>query len=321
MIKKTDPIMIIGAGSIGERHILILQKLGYLNIWVYRQRNRPLRNVVYNSVNIFTNPDTISEINPLAAIICTPTSQHMEQATVCIEQGIHVLIEKPLSHSLLGIQKLKEAVMTNDSCVQVAYMFRYHPLFQTVKRHIVTRTMGSLLSIQCYWGEYLPNWHPWEDYRKSYAARKDLGGGAALTLSHDIDLANWLSGTRVKKWHTLKNSSSFMEIDVESAANISIVYENEISAHCHVNFHERVARRWYRFVLEKGSIEIDYLKSELLICHANGSIIKTTIPNFDRDQLYEAQTIDFFNRISEGYFHDTSMRYLIESELIISMCQ
>lgn len=313
--------MIIGAGSIGERHIQILQKLGYTNIWVYRQRNLPLRNVGRDSVNIFTNGDNIYAINPVAAIICTPTSQHMEQATACIERGIHVLIEKPLSHSLLGIRKLKEAVMAHDSCVQVAYMVRYHPFFQTVKRHIETKTMGCLLGIQCYWGEYLPSWHPWEDYRKSYAARKDLGGGAAITLSHDVDLANWLSGTRVKKWNTLKNYSSTLDIDVESAANISIVYESGISAHCHVNFHERIPRRWYRITLERGSMEIDYLKSELTVCHVNGSVIKTTMPDFDRNQLYESQTIDFFNRINDGYFHGTSMRYLNESELIISICQ
>ncbi len=121
--------------------------------------------------------------------------------------------------------------------------------------------LGKLLSIQTYWGEYLPDWHPWEDYRQSYAARRELGGGVALTLSHDLDLVNWLAGSAVKTWNTLKNYRSSLEIDVESGADVSLGYENGITAHCHLNFHERVPRRWYRFVWEEGSVEIDYFKA------------------------------------------------------------
>jgi predicted dehydrogenase len=245
----------------------------------------------------------------------------MEQAIFCAGQGIHILIEKPLSHTLAGIQKLKKAVINNNICVQVAYMLRYHPLFQIIKTYAETRKMGSLLSMQCYWGEYLPDWHPWEDYRKSYAARKDLGGGAALTLSHDLDLINWLSGRGIKKWNTLKNDSSPLEIDVESAADISIAYENGITAHCHMNFHERIPRRWYRFVFAQGSMEVDYLQSELVICHNDGSIRRRKVPNFHRNQLYESQTLNFFNRINEGCFQETSLQYLNESERIITICQ
>lgn len=313
--------MVMGAGSIGERHIRILQKLGYTNIWVYRQRNLPLRNVTSDSVKIFTSTDKIQEIKPVVAMICTPTSQHMEQAIFCAGLGIHVLIEKPLSHTLTGMKNLKKTAESSHTCIQIAYMLRYHPLFQTVKKYVETSKMGCLLSMQCYWGEYLPDWHPWEDYRKSYAARKELGGGAALTLSHDVDLVNWLSGSKVKKWNTQKNDSSLLEIDVESAADISIAYENGITAHCHMNFHERIPRRWYRFVFEQGSIEVDYLKSELVICHIDGSVNRKKIPDFNRNQLYESQTLDFFNRINEGYFHESSLKYLNESELIITICQ
>lgn len=313
--------MVMGAGSIGDRHIRVLKNLHFSNIWVYRQRNLPLQNIDSDSINIFTNSDQINEIKPFAAIVCTPTAQHMEQVIYCIEQGIHVLIEKPLSHALTGIQKLKKTVLANNTCVQVAYMLRYHPLFQTVKTHIQTKKMGPLFSMQCYWGEYLPDWHPWEDYRESYAGRKDLGGGAALTLSHDVDLVNWLSGSRVKKWNTLKNYSSSLEIDVESAADISIAYENGVTAHCHINFHERIPRRWYRFAFEQGSMEIDYLNSELVVTPINGSVHRSIIPDFNRNQLYESQTLDFFNRIDDGYFHESSLKYLNESELIISICQ
>ncbi|MBE9466385.1 Gfo/Idh/MocA family protein [Dyadobacter subterraneus] len=320
MMKKDDPILIFGAGSIGERHIYILQNLGYRNIWIYRQRNLPLRNIDKKIVNIFSDLIKIDQIKPKAAIICTPTFQHLEQALFCAERGIHILIEKPLSHNLTDCDKLITASIKHNVHVQVAYMLRYHDFFQDIKSIIENNKMGNLLSMQTYWGEYLPDWHPWEDYRQSYAARKEQGGGAALTLSHDIDLLNWLSESAVTSWKILKNYRSSLEINVESGADILIGYENGITAHCHVNFHELNSKRSYRFVFDEGSIEIDFLLSIMTTFYQKKTIIKT-IPDFNRNELYKAQTLDFFKKINDGNFREGSLRSLEESKVIISICQ
>ncbi len=320
MIEKDDPILIFGAGSIGERHVQILQNLGYSNIWIYRQRNLPLRNTDERTIHIFTDLNQTDIIKPKAAIICTPTFQHMQQALFCAERGIHVLIEKPLSHNLTGFEELLNASIRNNTFVQIAYMLRYHDFFQNVKSIIDKKKMGNLISMQTYWGEYLPDWHPWEDYQKSYAAKKELGGGAALTLSHDIDLVNWLSESTVTRWNTLKNYRSSLKINVESGADISIGYQNGITANCHINFHERNSKRWYRFVFDEGSIEIDYFKSIMTTFHKENTAIQT-IRDFDRNKLYESQTLDFFRKINEGNFQEASLRSLEESKVIISICQ
>lgn len=287
MIKKDDPILVFGAGSIGERHIHILQKLGYSNIWIYRHRNLPLRNIHERTIHIFTDLNQTDIIKPKAAIICTPTFQHMQQGLFCAERGIHVLIEKPLSHNLTGFEELLNAVTSNNNFIQIAHMLRYHDFFQNVKSIIDNKKMGNLISMQTYWGEYLPDWHPWEDYQNSYAARKEMGGGAVLTLSHDIDLVNWLSGSTVIYWNTLKNYRSSLKINVESGTDISIGYQNGITAHCHINFHEKIQKRWYRFVLDEGSIEIDYNKSIMITFYKQESVVQA-IPNFDRNKLYES---------------------------------
>lgn len=320
MIDKDDPILIFGAGSIGERHVKILQGLGYSNIWIYRQRKLSFRNIDEKTVHIFTDLNQTDEIKPKSAIICTPTFQHLQQALFCVERGIHILIEKPLSHNLADYEKLLDATIKNTSYVQVAYMLRYHDFFQNIKLIIENRKMGNLISMQTYWGEYLPDWHPWEDYQQSYSARKELGGGAALTLSHDIDLINWLSGSAVNEWNTLKNYRSSLQIKVESGADISIGYQNGITAHCHINFHEQNPKRSYRFVFDEGSIEIDYYKS-IMTTFYKGETTLQTILNFDRNKLYESQTLDFFKKINEGNFHKASLRSLEESKVIISICQ
>lgn len=318
MIKFSDPILVLGAGSIGERHIGILQKLGYKNIWVYRQRNFPLRSVDKSSIQTFRNLNEIDVIQPKAAFICTPTSQHIEQALFLTKRGIHVLIEKPLSHTLTGLDELK--YISNNTHIQIAYMLRYHPFFKNLKKDIEIQSSGKLISMQSYWGEYLPDWHPWEDYRSSYAAKQEMGGGVSLTLSHDIDLLNWISGSNVENWHTMKNRNCSLGIDVESGTDISIAYENGITGHSHLNFHEKIPRRWYRFVFENASIEIDYLKSQLTTYSCKGMLLQS-LPDFDRNELYELQTIHFFRQINEKLFPATSMKNLEESKIIISICQ
>ncbi|MPR34968.1 Gfo/Idh/MocA family protein [Salmonirosea aquatica] len=320
MIPNDSPILVFGAGSIGERHLGILQKLGYPNLWVYRQRNLPLRSVDATSLRIVTDLAELDKIPFVAAIVCTPTAQHLSQALWCVQRQIPVLIEKPLSHTLESLEELREALVIRPVLIQVAYMLRYHPFFQKVKALIEKEELGNLLSMQTYWGEYLPDWHPWEDYRQSYAARQELGGGVALTLSHDLDLVNWLAGNPITNWNTLKNHRSSLEIDVESGADVSLAYENGITAHCHLNFHERLPRRWYRFAFEQGSVEIDYLKATYSLVQPGQEAVRHTLDNFDRNQLFEDQTRDFFQKVNKGSFATTSLRTLEESQVLLRIC-
>ncbi len=303
----------------------ILQRLGYTNLWVYRQRNLPLRTLDAADFKIVTELADLNNVPFAAAIVCTPTAQHLEQTRWCVQRGIPVLVEKPLSHDLSGMLALKEEILQNSASakkpqIQIAYMLRYHPFFQKIKKLVEKDELGKMLSMQSYWGEYLPDWHPWEDYRDSYAARRDLGGGVALTLSHDLDLVNWLAGSPVAGWNTLKNYRSALEIDVESGADVSLRYENGITAHCHLNFHERVPRRWYRFVFEKGSVEVDYLKTSYNWSLPGREPEVMFLENFDRNQLFTDQTHDFLQSLNSASFEESTLQTLEESEMILRIC-
>ena len=308
----------MGAGSIGERHITILQKLGYTNIYVYRQRNLPLRNILPETVTIFTNWNEVISIKPVAAFICTPTSQHLSQAIDCAESNIHLLIEKPLAADLSGLEDLKKTVQHHPVYLQVAYMLRYHPLMKALKEFIRNGTAGKLLSFQSYWGEYLPDWHPWEDYRKSYAAKKELGGGVALTLSHDIDIVTWLSESKVSNYCTIKNYRSNLEINVESGADITFKFDNGITGHCHLNYYEKIPKRSYRLAFEDGSVDINYSNNEMIIAtREKTSTLKAE--GFDRNQMFEEQCKFFINKILDFTISDT-LTQIEESEQIIKIC-
>jgi predicted dehydrogenase len=318
-LSNNIPLLVIGAGSIGERHIEILQSVGYQNIHVYRQRMLPLRSVSSESVRCFTDFSEIDRIKPYAAIICTPTAQHLSQAMACVERGIHVLVEKPLTNEIGQISDLRQTAQQKNVLIQVAYMLRYHPLMQQLKIIIQSERFGNLLSFSTYWAEYLPNWHPWEDYRTSYAARRELGGGVALTLSHDLDIVNWLVGDLPKKWQRLFNYRSNLEVDVESGASFLLEYANGVTGVAQLNYYQKVPQRTYQFVFDDAVLTFDYFQNKITIQTANGAEIISE-DQFERNEMFKQQAIDFLENTQSYSLNMLTDSYLSESEAIIKMC-
>ena len=311
-------ILIIGAGSIGERHIRNLLAADYKDIYVFRQRNLPLRTIEPEQIHIFTDFDEIKRIQPEVAFICSPTSMHLEQTMACVEHGMHVFVEKPLSHTIEGLNALKNLVKEKGKYVHIGYMMRFHPLFRRLKNIIQDQQYGKVLSFTSHWGEYLPAWHPWEDYRSSYVARKDLGGGVALTLSHDIDLVNWLMGEELLSFKSLKIQPSRLEVETESVADFLFQYKGGASGHVHLNYIEKVPSRYLKMVFEDASVEVDYFKNAMQV-RTKTEEVQHTLTAFERNQLFIDQQAFFMQKI-EDYHIEDSIKQIEESELIINIC-
>lgn len=312
-------ILIVGAGSIGERHIRNLWSLGYKNILVFRQRNLPFRDIANAKVTVILDWQEVLNKKPLAAIICTPTAQHLQQTIDCVSNNIHVLVEKPLAHENFDANNIIELANQQNVLVQVAYMMRYHPLLQQVKTAAEQKKYGNLVNIQTFWGEYLPAWHPWEDYRTSYAAQKENGGGAALTLSHDIDVVNWIANSAVQRYSSFANHHSALEVNTNSAFDLNIAYNNNITAHVHVNFCQPIAQRWYKFIFDNAVFDVDFFKNSLSI-QTNNHKEEIALESFDRNDLFLAQAKDFFSRIESNDFANFSASQISQSALITQMC-
>lgn len=304
----------------GERHIRNLRSIGYRNILVYRQRNLPFREIGEAQVKVFTDWKEVIKQQPIAAIICTPTAQHLQQATDCIKAGMHVLVEKPLSHQLFDKAALIAELENEKLLLQTGYMLRYHPLLQKVKSIIDEKNFGNVISIQTYWGEYLPDWHPWEDYRLSYAASKEKGGGAALTLSHDIDLVNWLMDALPADYKVMHNYASTLETDTDKAFDALLSYPNKATAHVHVNFCQKVPQRWYKVILDEAVIDIDYYNASMKIA-TKENITEEKIVNFDRNAMFIDELKHFFSTIENGNYHEASKQQAEQSYSIIKICQ
>ena len=220
-------ILIAGLGAIGQRHARNLRGLpGAIDLLAYRQRRLPQlltdsmgrddsRSVeTILGIEPYTELDAALAAAPDAVFICTPTSQHLALAQRAADAGCHLFIEKPVSQSVEGTSLLFDTVMEKRLVALVGCQWRFHPCVRALKQLLAAGALGELEGAEIDYAEYLPDWHPYEDYRSSYAARVDLGGGVVLTQIHDYDLAYWLFGAP----HAVRATGgrlSDLEIDVE----------------------------------------------------------------------------------------------------------
>ena len=289
-------ILICGVGSIGERHINNLLSLGYSDIILFRSKNKKLR-TIKKKFPTFTNLSKALNEKPEVAIVSNPTHLHLRTLMKCVQSKCHVFIEKPISQNLRGYKKIKELIIQHKRHVVVGYMMRYHPCIIQIKKWIDKKRIGKILHFKSEWGEYMPGWHPWEDYKISYAGKKEMGGGPILTLSHDIDLSLLFCG---EYKDVLGNyiSISDLKINTEDVADILISFKSGASANIHLNYLSRPSSRKINIIGSKGQISFNYYKNEAKM-FINGKHSKTynVSKKFNRNDLFVNEIKDFFNKI------------------------
>jgi predicted dehydrogenase len=252
-VSNRRSILIVGLGSVGRRHLANLQLLGWTDVRVLRSGLATLPDADLSGVPVVTRLEEALDPAPLAVVVATPTALHLPIALAAARAGAHLLIEKPVSHNLQGLDALSAEVSQRDLQVLVGYQFRFHPGLQQLKSWIDTGAIGDVVSAQVHWGEYLPDMHPWEDYRGGYAARADLGGGVLLTLCHPFDYLRWLLG-EIDAVTAVAARRNPLGVAVDTCADVSLEFASGASGHVHLNFIQRPAEHHITFVGTTGTV-------------------------------------------------------------------
>ncbi len=230
--------MIAGLGSVGRRHLRNLRALGEEDILLYRTHLASLPDEELSGLPEEIDLGRALEHHPDAVIVANPTVFHLDVAIPAVRAGCHIFLEKPVSASLDRLDELNAAAAHSGSRIQVGFQFRFHPTLRKAAELIRTGAIGRVLTAHVHWGEYLPNWHPWEDYRQGYAARADLGGGAILTMTHPLDYLCWLLGEPESLW-SFNDHISPLEMDVEDVAEIGLRFAGGAIGGVHLNYIQR----------------------------------------------------------------------------------
>ncbi len=222
-------ILIVGLGSIGKRHLRLAREL-MPDADIRVLRHQAVNEIPEFSNGVFSIIDEAITFEPQIAIISSPAPFHISTAQALAEVGVHLLIEKPLSASIDGVQHLIQTCQKQGAVLLTGYNLRFLPSLQRFRELVGEKIIGKVLSVRCEIGQYLPSWRPDSDYRLGVSARRELGGGALLELSHDIDYLRWIFG-EVEQISAWVGRQSELEIDVEDTAHLILNFSAKDDGH------------------------------------------------------------------------------------------
>lgn len=287
--------MIVGLGSIGRRHLRNLVSLGEQDLLLVRTGKSTLPDaelVGYPSVKSLKEG---LAWKPEAVIVANPTACHVEAALLAAQAGCHILLEKPVSNTMDRVPDLIRAAHASGSRILVGFQYRFHPCLLRLHQLLSARELGEPVHARAHYGEYLPGWHPWEDYRQSYSSRSDLGGGALLTLCHPFDYLAWLIGAPTDV--TARTAAlPHLELNgVEGIADVLLGLTGGAQATIHLDYAQRPPMQHLAVIGTEGSAECDLLSGELRWWTATeGEWHSFRVPEgFSRNDLFLAEMRHF----------------------------
>jgi predicted dehydrogenase len=292
----TTKALVVGLGSIGQRHARNLRALLGDDLVLSALRSGHRDRIVTDGLEgatgdperdfdggVFTDLERALAERPDIVLVCNPTRFHVAVARAAVDAGADVFLEKPVSDRLDGVGALAAAARARRAVVAVGCQLRFHPALQRLHAILDSGALGALVKADVEEGEYLPGWHPYEDYRTSYAARRDLGGGVVLTQVHELDYVHWLWGLP-RRVFAVGGRLSGLDIDVEDTASMLLEHRSDgrpFPVHVHLDYLQQPPRRRCRVVGTEGSVDVDLLAPTLV---HNGAT--ESFPGFDRAQLF-----------------------------------
>ncbi|MFH1428297.1 MAG: Gfo/Idh/MocA family oxidoreductase, partial [Candidatus Margulisiibacteriota bacterium] len=250
-------IVFIGFGSIARQHAEILLNGYDHELIAFRSQHNGRPNPfgldeVYSWEELFA-------FHPEIAFITNPTNLHIETAIQCANMGMHLFIEKPLSNSLDGIDKLVQICRERKLTCYTAYCLRFHPVIQKIREIIADK---DIYHARVVCSSYLPDWRPNQDYKQGYSVLSERGGGVLLDLSHEFDYINYLFGP-IEDMYGLYGRLTDITIDAEDFADVIIETAKDINVNLHLDYFSHHNERTIKIDFEGGYLIGDLINNRI----------------------------------------------------------
>lgn len=291
-------ICVLGAGSIGKRHVgncvVLREELGITELRSFDtnpQRRSEVNRQYPDVVTCETLQEAVDGCDAL--IIGVPTSLHMPVIAEAVQYGpYHMYLEKPISHTLAGCDELVFRQQRVGKVLVVGYMLPKHPVLQEARRILESNILGRVLSVRAESGFYLPQWHPWEDYRDFYMAWKTGGGGALLDTSHEINYLQWLFGD-IEEVQGIVGKVSDLEISSDDLAVAIFRFKNGIVGQVQLDLLQFDESRDCKVIGTEGVMIADLRHSMVRYNIKDEQAWKEIKLDVDFDTIYYDQLRDF----------------------------
>ena len=295
-------IAVVGTGSIGRRHIGNLLKLGYDDVLAVSEKKK-IKTLEVGSRNISVVNDIDAALHGAvdAMFICNPTSLHFRYLEKAIDAGKHVFVEKPVGSVMGDFTNLRKQSEQKKLIIAVGHQFRFNPHLEELRKKVKANFMGNIFRVEAIQGEHIADYHPGEDYRESYAARKDLGGGVLLTQIHQIDYLNWIFGP-FSRVFAVSRQPSILGLDVEESVSYFLESHRGYPIYGHMDFLSRPKTVSIQVMGDEHSMIWDYYGGKL-ICSNQGNVDQEPITferPVDRNQMFRDVVRDFLEATETG---------------------
>lgn len=292
--------LLVGFGSIGRRHLTNLHALGVQDWAVVHTGRGTLAFEPPAPVRTHSTLEAaLAEEQPDFAVVANPTALHLPTALACIEHGCDVLLEKPVTHTLAGADALVDAAVRHDRRVLVGFQFRFDPAVDRLAELVATGAVGTPLHASVTWGEHLPDWHPWEDYRTGYAARPELGGGVHHTICHPLDYLRRCFGEPAALSAVLSRLHP-LGLEVAEACDVTIRFDAGVEVALHLDYWARPRVHRFELIGSEGSVVWDYIGGDFRWwTSSTGEWCHEPTPGVDgRDALFVDEAAHFLDVVA-----------------------
>lgn len=289
---------IIGKGSIGKRHSIILKNFKIKVLFLRRTPNESKKDEIsFNSYNL-------KKINFF--IIANPSSLHLETIKKLIFFKKPIFVEKPF----VTQKKISEDIK-NYTKLFVLYQMRFDPRIKFIKRKI---SKVKIKKANFVWKSFLPDWHKYENYKNSYASRRDLGGGAILTMSHEIDTAINLLG-KVKEVVAKKNKNK-LKINVEDNIKIKLIHKQKCSSNLQLSFASKKNVRKFNIEFNKNFLNWNFFENKIYSKYTSYKF------KIDNDDIYKKQTQNIITTVIKKNYvkSEIHINNIFHTQEVINAC-
>jgi predicted dehydrogenase len=288
--------LVLGVGSIGERHLRCFQATGRAEVALVEVRP-DLRDEIAGRYGVpaFDSLESALAWQPTTAVVATPAPLHVPQARQLVEAGIHVLIEKPLSTTFDGMDELMERVSRQQVTVGVAYVYRSFPLIQTVRNVLQEGRFGRPLQWVTVSGQHFPTYRP--AYREIYYRDRAMGGGAIQdALTHVINAGEWLLGP-IDRLIADAEHQALPGVDVEDTVHL-LARHGTVMASYSMNQHQAPNESSTTLVCQRGTIRWETHRHRWMwMTEPGGEWTVETLDPAERDTHFVTQANGFLDAV------------------------
>jgi len=291
--------LVVGCGSIGRRHLENLLEFDEVESVAVLTANDGCLSGISHKEKAH-RIESINDDDADFAVIANDTSKHLVSAVELARLGVHILLEKPVAHTLEGTENLTSIVQNKEVKVLVGYNLRFLGALKEIKSALDSGEIGKVYSSRIEAGQYLPDWRKGRDYRESYSGSRERGGGVALDLTHEIDYMRWFFGDPVK-WKTMKARTGALDGDVEDIFEGVYAFPGNSVCSVHLDYLQKTPRRSIRIIGSDGEINCDIINKRLAIkSFTRGERIISNPAMFDVGKTYIDEIRHFLEVVEKG---------------------